>query len=98
MNTETCEIYNRWVHQCLYQIIEEAEDKENFTEFLCQGLQDIETQLIEDYWIDEQIAEQNTERIVGILDEILEHPDITDEAIENSDHDVIEIIYDAITA
>ena len=78
--------------------MEEAEDKENFTEFLCQGLQDMETLLIEEQEIDEEIAEQHTERIVGILDEILEHPDITDEAIENSDDDVIDIIYDAITA
>ena len=69
-----------------------------FSEFLCQGLQDMETLLIEEQEIDEEIAEQHTERIVGILDEILEHPDITDEAIENSDDDVIDIIYDAITA
>ena len=98
MNSETYELYNRWVHQCLCAIIEQAEDKENFIEFLYQGLEHIETQLIEEQEVDEEVANQHTERIVGILDEVLENEAITDEAIENSDEEVIDIIYDAITA
>ena len=98
MNSETRDLYNSWVHQCLCAIIEQAEDKENFSDLLVQGIEDIETQLIEEEEVDEELVNQHTERIVGILDEVLENEAITDEAIENSDDDIVDIIYDAISA
>lgn len=98
MNSETRDLYNNWVHQHLCVIIEQAEDKENFSDLLVQAIGDIETQLIEEEGVDGELVDQHTERIVGILDEVLENEAITDEAIENSDDDVVDIIYDAISA
>ena len=98
MNSETRDLCNTWFHQCLCAIIEQADDKEHFTDLLVQAIRDIETQLIEEEGIDEEVADQHTERIVGILDEVLEDEAITDEAIENSDDDIVDIIYDAISA
>ena len=85
MNSQTRDLYNSWAHQCLCAIIEQAEDKENFSDLLVQGIEDIETQLIEEEGVDEEDVALHTERIVGILDEVLENEAITDEAIENSD-------------
>ena len=90
-------LYNQWFHYGLCGVIQQAYNKEELIVLLHQLVSMLEKSLLEEEYIPSEDVKNQSAYIIKKLDAIINHEEITDEAVENSSENVINIIYDAIS-